>query len=382
MQCVNKKCTAEIVDGAVFCHVCGRRQRPEPRRRIKRANGTGTVYKLSGRRRRPWVAAKDGVIIDYFETQTEALQLINKLNSKPITITDRYNMTFAEIKEAWSEEHYRDLKSEKGKEGYETAYDHFSELHDRRFRDLRTPDFQKPIDAMINKGRSRSTTGKMKQLANQMSEWARREEIIEKNFAEFVKLQENKKPDRKMFSKPERDKIDKAALIRDEAKIVKIMNNTGMRIGEFFSLETEKVHEHYCIGGEKTEAGIDRIIPFPPEIWDDVAYFRKRAEGKLLLIDGYEGNRTAENYRKRDYKDLLTDLGIEYKPPHCTRRTYATVARNSGMEPELLQQILGHAQYSTTADFYIIDEKEVEKLIAAATNINKKKVEKKKSAKV
>lgn len=30
---------------------------------MRRANGTGTVYKLSGRRRRPWVAAKQKIII-------------------------------------------------------------------------------------------------------------------------------------------------------------------------------------------------------------------------------------------------------------------------------------------------------------------------------
>ncbi len=32
---------------------------------------------------------------------------------------------------------------------------------------------------------------------------------------------------------------------------------------------------------------------------------------KLLLIEGYEGNRNIRNFRNRDYYQLLDDLGIE-----------------------------------------------------------------------
>ena len=40
---------------------------------------------------------------------------------------------------------------------------------------------------------------------------------------------------------------------------------TGMRIGELFGLRTENVHETYVIGGEKTKAGRNRIIPIRSE---------------------------------------------------------------------------------------------------------------------
>ena len=376
MQCINKKCTAELVDGAQFCHICGRRQQPEPRKHIKRANGTGTVYKLSGRRRRPWVAAKDKVILGYFEKRSEAQETIDSLFK--VAVTARYNMTFTEVYEVWKSEHFRDL-TPKGVEGYETAYKHLSALYDRKFRELRSEHYQAEIDKLISKGRSHATTNKVKQLASQMSKWAMRECIIQTNYAQFIRLQENKTVEKEIFKKAERDKINNAAKHRDEAKLVKMLINTGMRIGELFTLETDKVHEKYCIGGEKSEAGRDRIIPIPPEIREEFAYFKTRADGKELLIEGYEGNRTVENFRKRDYKDLLTDLGIEYKSPHCTRHTYASMARDSGMAPELLQKILGHAQYSTTANIYV--HADVDLLITAAENLNKKKTEKKKKSK-
>lgn len=61
MQCV--KCKKEIPEESVFCLYCGKKQSAEPRKAMKRANGMGSVYKLSGRRERPWAAAKGKAII-------------------------------------------------------------------------------------------------------------------------------------------------------------------------------------------------------------------------------------------------------------------------------------------------------------------------------
>ena len=70
MECV--KCKAQIPDGSVFCNMCGKKQVSEPRKRKKRANGTGTVYKLPGNRAKPWIAARDGNYIDSFKSKSEA----------------------------------------------------------------------------------------------------------------------------------------------------------------------------------------------------------------------------------------------------------------------------------------------------------------------
>lgn len=47
------KCGAELMPGAVYCHICGKKKVAEKRKALKRANNTGTVYKLSGRRKAP-----------------------------------------------------------------------------------------------------------------------------------------------------------------------------------------------------------------------------------------------------------------------------------------------------------------------------------------
>ena len=47
-----KKCRKDIPDESVYCLFCGTKQVKEKKKALKRANGTGTVYKLRGRRKR------------------------------------------------------------------------------------------------------------------------------------------------------------------------------------------------------------------------------------------------------------------------------------------------------------------------------------------
>ena len=341
-QCV--KCKKEIPDGSPFCCWCGRRQQDTQKKALKRANGTGTVYKLQGRRKRPWVAAKSGVIVGYYDKKTSALEALARLQGR--SLDEIYNWTFKEVYEAWKDEHFRDIGA-KGTESYERAYDIFEPLHERKFRELRTADYQAVIDQYSAK--SYSTLSKFKQLVTQMSKWGIRQELITTNFASFIKLPENVKKEKEIFSADEIKKIEKDG--SQEARLVLMMIYTGMRIGELFGLRTENVHETYVIGGEKTKAGRNRIIPIRSEGRKYFAEFKERAKGELL-ISGYEGQKVAANFRNRDYYPLLERLGIPKKTPHATRHTFASWAVANNIKPELLQKMLGHADYSTTANIY------------------------------
>jgi integrase len=352
------KCKAALPDGALFCPMCGKKQVAEKRKALKRANGTGTVYKLQGRRSRPWVAAKNRVIIGYYPRKTDAVDALDRLTGRPLD--ERYNMTFSEVYEDWKDEHFREI-GPSGVESYENAYKVFKPLYDKKFRDLRASDFQSVVD--IYMGKSHSTVSKYKQLITQMSNWAIREEICSTNFAKFVKLPENVKKEKEVFTAEEIKKIEEDG--SDVAKIVLMLLATGMRIGELFSLPLADYHETYVVGGEKTKAGRDRVIPIRPEGKPHFAYFAAKATGKLLL-SGYEGQKIPANFRRRDYYPMLDRLGIKRKTPHATRHTYATRAVKEGLPPEFLQKIIGHADYSTTANIYT--HLDPDTLVAAVTN--------------
>lgn len=126
---------------------------------------------------------------------------------------------------------------------------------------------------------------------------------------------------------------------------------------------TKDYHETYIVTGSKTEAGMNRTIPINPDGREAFKYFADRATDSLLL-SGYEGNKLVSNFRKRDYTRLLERLGIPYKVPYTARHTYGSRSVKGGMAPENLKQIMGHTDYTTTVNNYIIAD--VDELIAAA----------------
>lgn len=192
MDCI--KCKANLPEGALYCPLCGKKQTSERRKALKRANGTGTVYKLQGHRKRPWAAAKNKVVIGYYERKTDALEALERLTGRDLT--ERYNMTFADVFAEWSAEHYKEI-TKSGITSYNRAYDVFKSLHGRKFRELRTADFQAVIDQHM--GKTQSTVSKYKQLITQMSQWAIREEVCTTNFGKFIKVPERSEARKRYF---------------------------------------------------------------------------------------------------------------------------------------------------------------------------------------
>lgn len=349
------KCKADLLPGSVYCHICGKKQVVEKKKATKRANGTGSVYKRSDIVKRPWVASRNKVVIGYYETKKAALEALGRLSGQ--TVSERYNMTFDEVFKEWREEHYRAIGKSRVVQ-YNAAYKACKDLYDKKFRSLRTTDFQKIIDQHITK--SSGTLSLYKQLLTQMSTWAIREEICTTNFATFVTIPKEKKEEqkdkKKVFSKTDIKKLEDNG--SETAKIILMLIYSGMRIGEIFTLSLSDYHGDYAIWGEKSEAGRNRVIPIRPEGRQYFKYFAENATGDLL-ISGYTGHKNADKFRSEDYYPLLEELNIEKKTPHATRHTFASWARANGMRPEVLQKILGHAQYETTANIYVhtdIDE--------------------------
>lgn len=160
------ECDRQISSSAISCPGCGFPINPikEPKKRgvrkTKRANGTGTVYSLSGKRRNPWVAAitvgweldeETGIAkqiqrpIGYFPTESKANLALDHYNENPYDI-DRENITFAEVYDRWFEEYYKTLKNDSSGRSYSAGYKWCSAIHNMRMRNIRVEHMQGVIN--------------------------------------------------------------------------------------------------------------------------------------------------------------------------------------------------------------------------------------------
>lgn len=351
MDCT--RCHRDIPEESAYCLYCGKRQRTAPvtpRKATRRARGTGSVYKLSdGHRARPWAAVRGGQYLGYYATKSEALVALERLAGKELR--ESYNYTMEQVYNCWRAEHFPTL-TDKGREMYKVAWKRMTPIKARKMRELRTADYQGIINTMEDAGFSVSSAQKVKQLAGQLSKWAMREDIITTNYAQFIRIYETEPTVREIFSDEEISLL-KEHDASDPVKMILLLIYTGLRIGELFSLRRENIHleERYLVGGSKTKAGKNRTVPILPEALPYIQYFWAAGDGDLL-VSGYQGNRTANNFRKRDFAQALADLGITGKTPHSTRHTFASLAVRAGVKPEALREIIGHANYSTTIEIY------------------------------
>ena len=346
------KCKAELPEGAPFCHMCGKKQSADQRKHRKRANGSGTIYKMGGNRSKPYAAKRNNIFLGSFKTYAAAQKALERTTDADIT--DKYNLTFAQIYEAWKPVHAREV-SKKQMEGYASSYKHCTCLHDQKFRALRKSDFQSVILKMEEAGKSKSTCEKVLQLFGQLSKWAMDECIINQNYSQNVTTTAQNKSTRQPFTGDQIKAIQESSL--PGATIALILIASGARPNELFNVPLADCHDNYFIGGSKTEAGKNRVIPVCPiglKAYRSLLT-KARAKGYDRLIDAYDGNHTVSNYTKRDFKDLMAEIGVEGMTTYNCRHTFVTLAVSSGLPQAQLMQIVGHVDKTTTDKYTHLD---------------------------
>lgn len=387
MYCRFSSCHREIANDAVFCPYCGRRQEPEERkhRRTRRANGAGAVYRLSGQRSRPWLARYGNTVIGYYPDKTTAIKALDTAVATE-AITDKYNITLGQLREEWQDVHYQTIGA-KAQESYNVAWKHLAPLADRKVRDLRSGDYQAVITAMVDAGLSDSSCQKVRHLVSQLNQYAIQNEIISRNYGDFLVISAPKAAEKDKFSVEEIKLLWDHAL-DERAQIVLVLIYTGFRINELFSVRRDDVDlaAGYITGGEKTEAGKNRIVPIHPKIMPFVKSWV--GQGRDYLITNTNGGQKNDrNYRAREFYPLLIDLGIldaakddkgaqkllegKYpipaKPtrltPHCTRHTFASLMSTAGVTDDVLIRLIGHSDKAHTERYIHKDLEELREAI-------------------
>lgn len=356
-----KKCNNLLIASFQFCPACGepinKKNMPKAKRRPK---GAGCIRKKNNLRNKPYEVRKDGKFLGYFETEKDAqLFLLGYVNK---TITDFENITLGEIYERWKETDKYENLSHHTKNNYNSAWTRLEPQKKIKMRDIRTSHLQKAIELAKEQGHGRDTCEKIRSLASVLCQFAMKDDIISRNYALQLELPKKVITKKQNFTEDDILKLFYAEHERD-ARIILCLIYTGTRINEFFTILKENVNieKGYMIGGIKTEAGKDRVIPIRSEIMPYIIDFmNENPKSKYLVCNEAGRKMDSSNFTSRNYYPMLDKVGIEYKDennknlltPHRSRHTYISESIKAKMAPEALMKIVGHSNYSTSVNKY------------------------------
>lgn len=339
---------------------------------MRNPNGYGTVYKMPGRRRTPWCArittgwektiVKRGKnkgkevprqiyqIIGYFKTKQEGIDALAMHRVDPVS--PRANITLEELYKEWSEAKYKSGISRDTINNYKAAWKHIDKLKNTKFKDLRTAHWQKVIDGKKEE-LGHSSLKKIKSLITMLYNYAFKNDIVKKNYAEFIELPKHSKQERQIFSDLDIQNMIKNADSIPWVDTILIMIYTGMRISEMLNLTLFNVDfkKQVITGGIKTEAGKDRLIPINKKILPYIKrWYEKNGQTLICREDGT--SMSAKYYREKYYYPALKALEIQKLTPHACRHTFASLMAAANVDPLYTQRIIGHTDYAFTANEY------------------------------
>lgn len=325
---------------------------------MRKPNGYGSIKKLSGARRRPFVfvISVDGKQkpVEYFATQVEAEIFqadYNKLHfhrSLP-----SHQVTLAELYYRWLPAHTTNTNpSQSSLESYSNSFKHLQALHYEPMQSLKYADYQKILDSMRKSGLSYSSLKKVRSLISLLEKYAVKIELISKCYAPLLSIGKNKAVHpHHPFS---RQKINRlwANIDNPGVDTVLILLYTGMRVGEMLALQKTDVNirqRFIRITKSKTVSGI-RVIPIHPRILP-LIIARMDSPGTTLLSDT-NGNPYDYSRYCIIWREVMHSINADGHTTHDCRHTVATLLDNAGANETAKRRILGHAGGDVTERVY------------------------------
>lgn len=345
----------------------------------KLPNGFGRITEIKGKNlRNPFRAmvtvgkteegAPIGRILGYYSSWYEAYDALAdyhknpyELNSQKITVEDLY--------QKWSKQYFDELSGDSSIRTVTSAWDYVtpafrrqnaSGIYPQTLKNFINLDAQKEEKGKIIKA-SDNTKSRIKSMFNLMYDYAVLGGLVTVNPARQFTL-------KGIQGKIEKQRKDKnpisaeheAALWNDMdfgyTRMVLINIYSTWRPEELIELKKENIdlENMTMIGGMKTAAGTNRLIPIHPKILPLIRYYYDRSPGDLLFYD-YDHPKpetmTYDKYRGR-FKKIMTHHGWDCYSPSCPRHTFSTKAKDARMDDYARKLMMGHEITDVTDKHY------------------------------
>lgn len=358
----------------------------------RRPNGSGTVVKLSGRRRKPFCAKvtldernltngeKKRLVIGTFETYQEALNALslysltvnNTISKKEAMeidpevyqkVQDKMSKkvpTFLDIYYILDKDEFS-LLSPQTQNSMHGAIKHLKKLHYLKIDQITLRMIQ---DVFDEDGSNHSTQVHMKTICTKVFRYAVVNQYIERNddYTSYIRIAKYEESDmHRPYTINEILALKKADI--PEAHIMLIFIYTGVRINELLNIKRDNIHIDekcdddgterlisYMITGSKTKAGKNRIVPIHDDIKQYVIDELLKPEKRLVDV-------TYANFTTRTVLIKVNKLLNTHHTMHDTRKTFATLCQMNNLNVYIRKKVLGHRMNDITFDVYTNESK-------------------------
>lgn len=311
---------------------------------IKNPNGYGTVAKLSGNRRNPYVVRKTigwnpkghpiYNTVGYYPTREAGMIALAQFNNEPWDV-DVAKTTFTELFELWKEKKAFKL-GKSNQASLFSAYHHCKPLHKMKYKTVKSFHMQECID---NCGYTYSTQGAIKNLLRHLDRFALELDIVNRCYSDLLTSEPIPETSKTPFAD---EAIEQLWNIADMPWVdsILVFMYTGFRISELLDLRTCNVNlEQGTIqGGRKTKAGKNRLVPIHSRI---IPIIRKRVEAGGEYIFEYNGKKIVTGTYYTHWHEVMKALNLEHTPHEC-RHTFRSRLDSAGANKRCMDLLMGH----------------------------------------
>lgn len=372
------ECELQVSDKATACPHCGYPlKEPRPRksntaRKKRLPNGFGQISEIKGRNlRKPYRAmisvgkyptgrpiVKPLKPESYFATYNEAYAALVEYHHDPYDLEP--SITMSELYDRWSENYFKYLSNNSSIRTIKAAWSRCSAIYSIEVRNIRA----RHLKAVIEATTSPNMRSRIKSVFNLMLDYAVEYELTDRNVARTFKISDEivdtNKKDHIAFTEEEIDRLWKYLSIMPYVDIVLIQCYTGLRPQELGLVKLRNVNldTNIFIGGMKTEAGTNRVIPIHPRIKPLITNrfgeaLRLGSEYLFNCTDTHSSRKlTYDKYQYR-FKKIVEELKLnpEHRP-HDPRKHFATMAKKYLVDEYAIKYIMGHAITDLTEKIY------------------------------